>query len=158
MHLNARSLFGNFDKVNLLLNNIHKPFSVIGVWETWLDDTTSELVNITGYSFVSNHRKSKSGGGVGIYLQNDLDYKLHPECNFSDLEVIETLFLEITVPHGKNIIVRLVYRPPNHNVASFLDKFNNTLSYISKDNKQCFVLGDFNLDLLQYDRHLATQE
>ena len=46
MHLNARSLFGNFDKVNVLLNNIHKPFSVIGVSETWLNDTTSELVNI----------------------------------------------------------------------------------------------------------------
>ena len=92
MHLNARSLFGNFDKVNVFLNNIHKPFSVIGVSETWLNDTTSELVNIIGYSFVSDHRKSKSGGGVGIYLQNDLDYKLRPECNFSDPEVIETLF------------------------------------------------------------------
>ena len=66
MHLNARSLLGNFDKVNLLLNNIRKPFSIIGVSETWLNDATSELVNITGYNFVSNHRKSKSGGGVGI--------------------------------------------------------------------------------------------
>ena len=158
MHLNARSLFGNFDKVNVLLNNIHKPFSVIGVSETWLNDAISELVNIIGYSFVSNHRKPKSGGGVGIYLQNDLDYKLRPECNFSDPEVIETLFVEITVPKGKNIIVGSVYRPPNYNAASFLDKFNDILSYISKDNKQCFVLGDFNLDLLQYDRHLATQE
>ena len=24
----------------------------------------------------------------GIYLQNGLDYKLHPECNFSDPEII----------------------------------------------------------------------
>ena len=23
----------------------------------------------------------------GIYLQNGLDYKLHPECNFSDPEI-----------------------------------------------------------------------
>ena len=121
---NARSLFVNFDKVNILLNNIHKPFSVIVVSERWLNDTTSELVNIIGYSFVSNHRKSKSGGGVGIYLQNDLDYKLRPECNFSDPEVIETRFVEISVPQGKSIIVGSVYMPPNYNVASFLDKFN----------------------------------
>ena len=66
-----------------------------------------------------HHRKSKSGGGVGIYLQNDLDYKLRPECNFSDLEVIETLFVEITVPQGKNIIVGSVYRPPSYNVVLF---------------------------------------
>ena len=35
------------------------------------------------------------------------------ECNFSDPEVIETLFVEITVPQEKNIIVGSVYRPPN---------------------------------------------
>ena len=33
-------------------------FSVIGVSETWLTDCTAELVNITGYNFVSNRRKS----------------------------------------------------------------------------------------------------
>ena len=107
MHLNTRSLLGNFDKLNLLLGNLQVPFSVIGVSETWLNDATSELVNITGYNFVSNHRKSKTGGGVGIYLKNDLEYKLREECNFSDSEVIESLFLEITVPHGKKHYCRV---------------------------------------------------
>lgn len=56
----------NFDQLNSLLRNLDTPFSVIGVLETWLTDCTAELVNITGYNFVSNHRKSKTGGGVGI--------------------------------------------------------------------------------------------
>ena len=67
-----------------MLGNLRNLFSVIGVSETWLNDTTAEQVDITGYNFVSNHRKSKSGGGVGIYLQNDLEYKLRPDCNLSD--------------------------------------------------------------------------
>ena len=75
-----------------------------------------------------------------------------------DPETIESLFVEITVPHGKNIIVGSVYRPPNQNTALFLDKFNDILSRISKDNKQCYVIGDFNLDLLQYNHHTPTQE
>ena len=158
MHLNTRSLLGNFDKLNLLLGNLQVPFSVIGISETWLNDATSELVNITGYNFASNHRKSKTGGGVGIYLKNDLEHKLREECNFSDSEVIESLFLEITVPHRKNIIVGSVYRPPNQNTATFLDKFNDILSSISKDNKHRYVMGDFNLDLLQYNHHIPTQE
>ena len=148
MHLNTRSLLGNFDKLNLLLGNLQLPFSVIGVSETWLNDATSELV--------SNHRKSKTGGGVGIYLKNGLEYKLREECNLSDSEVIESLFLEITVPHGKNTIVGSVYRPPNQNTATFLDKFNDILSSISKDNKHCYVMGDFTLDLLQYNHHVPT--
>ena len=141
-----------------MLRSLKKPFSVIGISETWLTDCTAELVNITGYNFVSNHRKSKTGGGVGIYLQDDLQYKLLNECKLSDPETIESLFVEITVPHGKNIIVGFVYRPPNQNTALFLDKFNDILSRIFKDNKQCYVMGDFNLDLLQYNHHTPTQE
>ena len=74
IHFNTRSLIRNFDQLNLLLRNLNMPFSVIGVSETWLTNCTAEHVNIRGYNFVSNHRKSKTGGGVGIYLQNGLEY------------------------------------------------------------------------------------
>ena len=113
-----------------MLGSLKKPFSVIGISETWLTDCTAELVNITGYNFVSKHRKSKTGGGVGIYLQNDLQYKLLNECKVSDPETIESLFVEITVPHGKNIIVVSVYRPPNQSTALFLDKLNDILVFL----------------------------
>lgn len=29
---------------------------------------------------------------------------------------------------------------------------------ITKDNKHCYIMGDFNLDLLNYDYHHFTQE
>ena len=145
--------------MNQMLRNFKKSFSVIGVSETWLADCTAdrELVDITGYNFVSNHPKSKTGGRIGIYLQNDLQYKLLDKCKLSDPETIESLFVEITVPHEKNIIIGCVYRSPNQNTALFLEKFN-ILSRISKDKKQCYVMGDFNLDLLQYNHHTPTQE
>ena len=146
------------DQLNLILKNLNRAFSVLGVSETWLTDSTAELVNITGYNFVSNHRKSKIGGGVGIYLQNDIEYQILKECKFSDSEVIESIFVEIIVPQGKNIIVGCVYRPPNQNTALFLEKFNDILTIITKDNKHCYVMGDFNLDLLQYNHHVPTQE
>ena len=38
-----------------------------------------------------------------------------------------------------------VYRPPNQNLDSFMYEFNKILSTISKDNKQCYFMGDFNL-------------
>jgi hypothetical protein len=158
MHLNARSLIGNFDKFKLLLSHLQGPLSVIGVTETWLNDLTSDQVNIPGYNFVSNHRKSKTGGGTGIYLQNCLEYKLHPECSFSDPDVIESLFVEIDVPSGKNIIVGTIYRPPSQNTTAFLDKFNEIMSSISRSKKHCYVMGDFNLDLLRLSDHVPTQE
>ena len=148
IHFNTRSLMRNFDQLNLLLRNLNMPFSVIGVSETWLTDCTAELVNITGYNFVSNHCKSKTGGGVGtFFLKNGVEYKLLEESKFSDPDVIESLFLEIMVSHGKNI-VGCVYRPPNQNTAMFIDKFKNILSLFARDNRHCYVIGDLNLDLL----------
>ena len=135
MHLNARSLLKNLDQLNVILKNLNRTFSVLGVSETWLTESTSDLVNIAGYNFVSSHRKSKAGSGVGIYLQNDIEYKVIKECRFYDPEVIESIFVEIIVPQGKNIIVSCVCRPPNQNTTLFLEKFNDILSIITKDIK-----------------------
>ena len=98
------------------------PFSVIGVSETWLTDCTAELVNITGYNFVSNRCKSKTGGGVGIYLQNGVEYKLLGECKFSDPDVIESLFLEIMVSHGKILLVACT----DHQIKTLLCLLTNS--------------------------------
>ena len=158
MHLNARSLIGNFDKFEILLANLRKSFSVIGVTETWLNDLTSDLVNMPGYSFVSNHRKSKIGGGTGLDLENNLQYKICSECTYSNPDVIESLFVEINVPHGKNIVVGVIYRPPNQNTAAFIDELNDILINITRGNKLCYIMGDFNLDLLRYNDNVPTQE
>ena len=58
----------------------------------------------------------------------------------------------------KNIIVGLVYRPPNQDYVSFLDKFCDILSLMSTNNKLCYIAGDCNLDLLRCNNHSQTQE
>lgn len=50
LHLNARSLYVNFEKFNQILGWLDHSFSVIGVTETWLNEATSDLVNIPGYN------------------------------------------------------------------------------------------------------------
>jgi hypothetical protein len=88
LHLNSRSLLGNFDKFQSLIANLNNTFSLIGVTETWLNDQTSDTVNIPGYYFISNHRKHKTVGGVGIYLRSAFQYKLLQDCTISNPEVI----------------------------------------------------------------------
>ena len=65
---------------------------------------------------------------------------------------------KIIVPQGKNIIFGCVYRPPHQNTALFQEKLNDIPTIITKDNKHCYVMGDLNLDLLQYNHHVPTQE
>ena len=151
-------MVGNFDNFQSLIASLNKPFAAIGVSETWLNDQTIDLIKISGYDFISNHCTSKTGGGVGIYLQDCLQYKLIQNCTISNPEAIESLFIEILHPHGKNIIVGTIYRPPYQNFSVFIEELNNILSIISKDNKNCYLMGDFNLDLLNYEHHTKTQD
>lgn len=66
--------------------------------------------------------------------------------------------MEITVPSGKNVVVGTVYYPPNQNLSLFLHKFNEILFKISKNDKTCFVMGDFNLNTLCLSEHPPTHE
>jgi exonuclease III len=128
-------------------------FSAIGISETWLTDTMQDLVHISGYKFLSNHRTKKVGDGVGLYVQSDCEHRRI----FSDPNLIESLFVEITVPNGKNVIIGTVYRPPNHNLVLFLEKFNQILFNISKSNKECYIMGDYNIDMFHLNEHSPTQ-
>ena len=59
------------------------------------------------------------------------------------------IFIEIITAVGKNIIVGLIYRPPNNKIDLFENNVNNILGKIDKENKICYLMGDFNIDLLK---------
>ena len=51
-----------------LLNSLHLPFQIIGLAETWLNDTNNDIFKLDDYDFVDANRTSRNGGGVGIYI------------------------------------------------------------------------------------------
>ena len=104
-------------------------FSLIGISETWLNDSSSS-VDIDGYSFVHKSRENRSGGGVGLYVFSNVNFKFRCDLDFSLPNVAESLFIEIVQPQGKNIVAGVIYRPPNQNVDEFLTMTNELLSKI----------------------------
>ena len=83
-------MLANIDKLKTMLACLQTLPSVIAVTETWLNDFTSDQVNIPGYNFQSNHRTDKSGGGTGLYLLSSLESKICSDCNHSDSDTIES--------------------------------------------------------------------
>ena len=98
------------------------------------------------------------GGGDGLYLSDNLDYRIRKDIYADENEVMESLFIEIIRPHERNVIPLLIYRPPNQNVNDFVTRINDVLEKISRDNKTCSLMGDFNLNLLNNENHNATGE
>ena len=157
-HLNIRSLQRNFSDFTNFLANLDIKFSVIGISETWLSDS-DHSVDIDGYNFIHKNRLNRPGGGIGLYISDNLEYKLRTDLCFDNLQAAaESLFIEITRPKGKNIIVGVIYRPPNQPLNEFLAKNNESLGKISRENKICYYMGDFNLNLINFQTHNQTGE
>ena len=154
LHLNIRSLQCNASKLTDLLSNVNLKFSLIGISETWLNDSLSS-VDIDGYRFVHKSRENRSGGGVGLHVSSNLNFKFRCDLDFSLPNVAESLFIEIVKP---DIVTGVIYRPPNQNVDEFLTMTNELLSKISKENKVCYLMGDFNLNLMNHQCHSVTGE
>ena len=68
----------------------------------------------------------------------------------------QSLFIEIIRPHERNVIVGLIYRPPNQNVKDFVTRMNDVLEKISRDNQTCYLMGVFNLNLLNNENMITT--
>ena len=85
------------------MNSFNISFQVIGLTETWLNDTNDDLFKLENYNFVNVNRSNKNGGGVGIYISNQMKYKLRTGLNLNYENLIESLFIEIITAAGKNI-------------------------------------------------------
>ena len=104
-----------------------------------------------------NHRQHKSGGGVGLYLDSTMEFKTRPDLVFND-SCIESLFVEICRPRGENIVIGIIYRPPDQHVDEFIKSTVALMIQISRENKLCYLMGDFNLNLMNYNSHQFTNE
>ena len=96
-NLNARSLVKNQDALAHLLANINHKFSVLAVTETCVKESNVNDLSFEGYNFVSNHHANKIGGGVELFIDQNFSYKILPELNVSDANIIESLFVEICI-------------------------------------------------------------
>ena len=95
---------------------------------------------------------------MGIYISNELHIKSRNDLNFSDSNSIETLFIEVIKPRGKNIIIGVIYRPPDQNLDTFVHYFNAIAEKISRENKLCYIMGDFNINFMNYQCNNKTGE
>ena len=137
LHLNIRSISNKLDNFSNFLGRIALNFSVIGITETWLDDI-SHSSDIPGFNFIHNHRVDRVGGGVGLYLADHLNFKQRADLAFSD-GCAESLFVEINRTKEINIVIGVIYRPPDWKLRDFISELDQLVNVISRENKCVFV-------------------
>ena len=116
----------------------NKSFDIIAVGKTRISKKTSLTfnINLENYSFESTPTESSAGGTL-LYISNRLSYK--PRFDL-------------------NIVIGCIYKQPNTVVLEFNNHRNQMLEKVSKEQKQIFFLGDFNINLLNCNVHQPTSD
>ena len=104
---------------------------------------------------VYKNRTNKRGDEVIIYILNMLKFKLLPELSENIDNVYEYVSIEIDAVKSKNIIITCLKRPPGTNIELFNEHLEKLLRMV-KENKSYFLVGDFNINLINSENHTAT--
>ena len=121
----------------------------MGLTETWLNDTNLDSFSLKNYEYIGSNRPQKRGGGVGMHVSKQLKYKNRIDLSRNHENIIETKFIEVTNNHGKNLVIGVIYRPPSSNYDTFKNTMNTILEKVDRENKICYLMGDFNIDLFK---------
>ena len=122
-------------------------FSLLGVTETWLKDDDCDLYDIEGYDKLKKHRQNLSGGGVAIFFKDGIEYTIR-----NDLITSKNIWMP------KNVVIGVIHRIPNTNMVDFNATMANALEQLRMENKLVYLMGDYNIDLLNSEKHDLTNE
>ena len=159
-HINACSLNKNFDDLHHLLSCTKTNFDIIAISETRITKQVSLSNNfyLNNYSFEFTPTEISAGGTL-LYIANHLAYKCQNDLNIYKKNELESTFIEIVNPKKSNIIVGVIYRHPSMDLTDFNCNYvNKLLENISKEQKSVFLLGDFNVNLSNYNKHNQTNK
>ena len=154
--LNVNSLVSKFDELKVIGQGI---FDIL-INEAKLD--ASFPVNqffINGFSTPYRLDRNRNGGGIIIYVREDITSKMLTKHKFSD--DTEALFVEINFRKCKWLLCRL-YHPPHQSDQYLLENSDNALDVYSTYEKVS-ITGDFNaqegekcLDTFSYQHQLKS--
>ena len=90
-----------------------------------------------------------------------MDYVTRRDLLINSPGDFESFFIEIHFPKKRNLIVGCIYRHPSSDISirEFTDcHLDPILQKNDTENKQCILMGNFNVDLLKINSHTESNE
>ena len=123
---------------------------IFGVCETFLNQNTDDqTLTMPGYTHERKDRSdyddistSANGGGVLIYIRDQLNYVRRHDLESNE---IESIWIEIKLKNSTSFLVSFVYRPPSSK-AEWSDKLSNQIEKSLAFTNEIYILGDINVD------------
>ena len=159
-HTNVDGYECHADGLREILSKSSINFDVVCLSETsqQSDHVFPKNVTFENYHYPFSTTTKSRKGGVAIFVKDSYNVKERHDLNINNKE-FEANWIEINLKKCKNIIIACIYRHPHiTNLDEFIYYFNKCLSTLNKENKEIYITGDFNIDLLKYDSNPKYQE
>ena len=115
-------------------------------------------INLKNYNVEYISTESATAGTI-LQIVKHLASKPRIDLNIYKINELKPTFIERINSTKKNALVDYIFRHPSMNQDEF-DKFypNTLLKKLARGNRTIFLLGVFNLKLLDYEEHNSTNE
>jgi len=140
IHINVWSLKNKIDIIQPEIAN----FDIVTLSETWLNnDITNDQIKMQSFQEpIRCDRTTGTGGGVAVYIKNNMPYKERPDLHVNGLEA---LWLETKIGQD-TALVGTFYRPPSARVA-YWKLIDQSIKNAMNSPFKVYILGDFNCDV-----------
>lgn len=145
--INCRSILSHSSKMDhLAVLASHHEFTVIALTETWLNpNVDNDVLSLDGYSIIRNDRSS-NGGGVALYIRENLVYNRLDEL---DCNITEAIWVKVHL-NNAHVIFGVVYcpqtisevAPVSDDLMEYLNLCMDTTSELRASSS--IITGDFN--------------
>ena len=95
-----------------------------------------------------------ASGGAGVFVDQSINYNVLEKTSN---EAFRVLWVEISFVNHKNIVCGIIY--DQHNSPDyFLTYLDKTIEILVSDDKDVYIMGDFNIDLLKCESSQMSQD
>lgn len=136
--LNIRSIRNKLPELEGFLYEQGKMPKIIIITETWLRPEDIQFYNLNNYQTIANCREKHRGGGVLMFIHNDIKY------NLLSSELFDKSHLLLIQLKDFNLKICGYYRSEKTKLDTFFDVLDKFLE--KNENMICF--GDANFNLL----------
>ncbi|XP_016517602.1 uncharacterized protein LOC103153699 [Poecilia formosa] len=151
---NVNSLRNNIEEVRQLTER--EKIDVMALCGTRLDSQTTENINIVGFHPPERKDREEPGGGVAIYVKENLTYTRFREDNNPNIEII---WVELSLPEKKPVLVGCCFRVKDKPLE-YLEEICNIIRELSTEkDKDIFLVGTFNINwFATFTREIKNKE
>ena len=151
--LNSRIL--NLLQINICsMNNLHKFDTLVSsmdslltdvhllvISETWVNSLNVFSFNINNFTSIFSCRDDRRGGGLAIYIRNDISFKVI--C--IDDGTFPFQFICVQLMEYNSTRVCAIYRPPGSDTENFLEFLEQMLNNHTQVASDFLLVGDINI-------------